>query len=213
MPTASTTPTRINATKNAFRTPTREHGADDGEAGHCEARGKEPSAHLELHGSLFPRSQTVASVEVPVAEASHDLRSERGPRDGRERLCVLEDVYSVGTFYAKPCDPKQRDAEREDAHFHPGTEHAARRSIVQHEDRVEEPQHRGDAGVDQRGRIGRADERDHKREQGRVAPSAPAHGEHRERDEPAETRPGQEYGRGLLDVLQEVRAEGVGEPG
>ena len=167
--------------------PTREDGTDHPEGRHGEARCEQPGALLEPDGRLLPGPEPVASVEVPVTEAADDLRGERGPRYRRERLGVLEDVDAVGAFDAKPGDPEQRDPERENAHLHPGAERATRRRIAQHEDRVEEPRHRGDACVDQRGRVGRSYEGDHEREQGGIAPSAPAHGEHRERDQPAET--------------------------
>ena len=196
-----------------LRPPAGDDGADGAEDRQGEARDEEPRALLKLDGRLQPGSEPVAPVEVPVAEPAHDLGGERGSGDGGERLGVLQDVDAVGAFYAQPDDPEQRDPERENAQLQAGARRAAGRRLVEDERAVEEPGERREADVDQRRGIGRSHERDHDREQRRIAPSAAAKREHGEGDHPPQTGPGQQDRRDPLDVLEEVRRELVGKTG
>ena len=85
--------------------------------------------------------------------------------------------------------------------------------LAQADHRVDEPERRPEADVQQRGGVDAAHQGHDDGEPGAVPPAPPAHGQCGERHQPREPGPGEQQDRDPPHVLQEVRGEHVGERG
>ncbi len=125
----------------------------------------------------------------------------------------FEDVDAVRRLHLQPRHPPEARAEGEDRDADARGERVSPRRLAQHDHRVEEPQDRCHADVDDGAGVDAAHGRHDGREQGRLAPPAATEGHDGQAQHEGQAGPGQEDDRDAPGVLEEVRREHVGERG
>ena len=128
-------------------------------------------------------------------------------------LGELEDVDPVGRLHLQSRDPPQAGAEGEDRDAEARGQRVAPGRLAQHDDGVEQPQHRRHADVDDGAGVDAADRCHDHREQGGLTPAAAAQGHDGQAQHERQPRPRQQDHRDAPGVLEEVRREHVGQRG
>ncbi len=193
--------------------PARERGGEQRE--HDEAVAGEDDVRVlrVVARGLDPRAEAVLPVEEPVAQAPQHLVGRGGQGNGLDRLAVLQHVEPVRALHAQAGHPPQRGEHREAPGAQRDPDRAARVDLARDEPRVQDPQHRSEAGVDQRGRVDATDHLHDQREDRGIAPALLAQRLADDRDHPGQRRPRHEQDRDARRVVEDVGRAHVGERG
>ena len=197
--------------KVAAVAPAQDRGQRQGPHHQPEADEHQPEALGVVDAGLDPSAELVVAVEEPVAEPAQNLGGGAGVGYRLVALGVAGDRQAVGALDGQPGHPPQR---------HPGGERtdAAGRGrgppegdAALHPHRVGQPQRRGQPGQGQAGGVDAPRGDRGEGEQGRITPSADPGGPHGEPDQPAQSGPGGQDYRDAGRVVQQVRAQLVGQ--
>ncbi len=186
-------------------TPAQERGREQRQHDEAIAREDDPGVLRVVARRLDPRTETILAVEEPVAEAAQHLVRRRRERDRLDGLAVLQDVEAVRALHAQARDPPQRREQRQPTGTKRHTQRAAGIDFARDQPRVEDPQHRAHARVDQRGRVDAADDLDDEGEDRGIAPTLLPQGLADDGDHPRQRGPGHEQYRDARRVVEHVR--------
>ena len=191
----------------------RQEPAAEGQDGDRVAHREQRNALDHRDGGTDPGPEGVATVEVPVAEPTEQFGGQGGVGDDVVGLGVAQDRDAERTLDGQAGDPPEAGDQGQDADAEPCRHRVTQRRLAGDEGGVRHPQQRGDHDQEQRRGVDPSDGEGHEGEQRRVPPSAAAHRPGCQRDQPGQTGEREQDDRDPGAVIQQVRAERVGERG
>ena len=178
--------------------PAGEDGGDEGESGHREAERQGDELLGQLDRRRHPGPEAIGPVEVPVPQPPEHLNRSGGLADRLDGLGGLEDGDAVAALDGEPGDPPEGDHQGQPDQLQRRGAGLAPCRLAQADHRVDEPERRPEADVQQRGGVDAAHQGHDDGEPGAVPPpplrtasaaSATSHGSPAQGSSRTEIRP------------------------